>query len=67
MQIESIENHKDEFQEYFNTVISENDWNDKSILCLNENFLDDYIENIQLGYMSHFPPLWRLSILKGKK
>ena len=41
--------NKDEFQEYFNTVISKNDWNDKSILCLNENFLDDYIKNIQLN------------------
>ena len=42
--------NKDEFQEYFNTIISENKWNDKSILCLNENFLDDYIENIQLEF-----------------
>ena len=42
--------NKDEFQEYFNTIISENKWNDKSILCLNENFFDDYIENIQLEF-----------------
>ena len=43
--------NKDEFQEYFsNTIISENNWNDKSILCLNENFIDDYIENIHLEF-----------------
>ncbi|MEE2604633.1 MAG: LUD domain-containing protein, partial [Bacteroidota bacterium] len=42
--------NKDEFQEYLNTVISKNDWNDKSILCLNDNFLDDYVENIQLEF-----------------
>ena len=42
--------NKDEFQEYFYTVISKNNWNDKSILCLNENFLDDYIKNIQIEF-----------------
>lgn len=42
--------NKDEFLEYFNTVISENSWNDKSILCLNESFLDDYLENVQLEF-----------------
>ena len=42
--------NKDDVQEYFNTISSEYKWNDKSILCLNENFLDDYIENIQLEF-----------------
>ena len=42
--------NKDEFQEYFYTVISKNDWNDKSILCINDNFLDDYIKNIQIEF-----------------
>lgn len=40
--------NKEEFKKYFDTIISENDWYDKSILCLNDIFIEDFIENIQL-------------------
>lgn len=42
--------NKEEFKEYFDTIISENDWDDKSILCLNDIFIEDFIENIQLEF-----------------
>ena len=42
--------NKEEFKEYFDKVINENDWDDKSILCLNDIFLEDFVENIQLKF-----------------
>lgn len=39
-----------ECEDYFNQIIEENSWAEKSILCFNDNFTKNYIPNNQLKF-----------------
>ena len=39
-----------ECEDYFNKIIEENDWAEKSILCFNDSFTNNFIPNNQLKF-----------------
>ena len=39
-----------ECEDYFNKIIDENDWAEKSILCFNDSFTNNFIPNNQLKF-----------------
>ena len=39
-----------ECEDYFNKIIEENDWAEKSILCFNDGFTNNFIPNNQLKF-----------------